>query len=302
MGRHRGDIWYLWNECLCKWTHSFFHSRRFTEHLLCARYCDSSEKGSLTEGWRLAGEGSPAWGKGEEKGAQVGAGEGEDSSALSCPTKCPAFMSWGFPAKHDFPPSPVSRRMISFSRLLLGSEAGGRAKTFSWKRWKNSVEEEGGAGDPLLASPRRAHFVFVCFPSWLIGQEVCWGHASSSAGMEKQHWTGSQRPGFEFWLYLQLNVWPWAGFFWSLGLTLLKKYGDSDLYSGVVKIKWENGYEILPTSSPKSYLSFTVIHRFYKHYLSIQSEQQSCSVAICYLTYEETEAQRSEEIWPRLHS
>lgn len=90
--------------------------------------------------------------------------------------------------------------------------------------------------------------------------------------------------------------------FWSLGLTLLKKYGDSDLYSGVVKIKWENGYEILPTSSPKSYLSFTVIHRFYKHYLSIQSEQQSCSVAICYLTYEETEAQRSEEIWPRLHS
>lgn len=44
-----------------------------------------------------------------KRGAQEGRDEGEDSSALSRPTKRTAFMSWGFPDKYDFSSSCLQK-------------------------------------------------------------------------------------------------------------------------------------------------------------------------------------------------
>lgn len=156
--------WYLWNEYLCKCTHSFFCYPRFKEHLLCATHCDNSKRGSLTEGWRK----KPGV---KRRSAQEATGEGEDSSALNSPTKCTAFMSWTFSAKHDFSLSQVSRRVVLISRFLLVSEACNWVKTFSWKNSKSSIEES-GTGSPcqLLGGPA---LFFVFFPHWLISKKVC---------------------------------------------------------------------------------------------------------------------------------
>lgn len=200
---------------------------------------------------------------GAKRSAQEATGQGEDSSALNCLTKCTVFMSWPFPAKHDFSLSQVSRRVILISRFLLVSEACNWIKTFSWKNSKSFIEEESGTGSPCRLS-RRACFVF-CFLSPLAYQQE--GVFRSRLFHTKRALNRESETCIHILTLPPAQYVALGRLFFFPGLKLLKKYNDSDLHSDIVRLKWENGYEILPTSSPKSYSSFIVSQTFYKHYL-----------------------------------
>lgn len=192
-------------------------------------------EGSLTEGWSLAGRGSPECEKWLPKQVQV---KERMSSTLNCPTKCPAFMSWGFLANCDFSQSPGSGRadfILKDPARQWGRQPG---QDLFLEKLKNFCGRKGWDRWPLLASPRSAHFVFLfSFPAGLWDRRRPCLFLTCSA-KTALHWESKT--------WIQILTLPpaqWVGlgrlvfFLVLLCLKNPKIYGDSDLHSGIVRIK-----------------------------------------------------------------